>query len=57
VTFVVHAGFTGAFWYIGNEDGAPQHAALIAEHARAMKKVDPTLKVRKRDFGPLCTLH
>jgi hypothetical protein len=30
--------------YIGNEDGAPQHAALIAEHARAMKAVDPTLK-------------
>ncbi len=44
VEFVVKAGFAGAFWYIGNEDGAPQHAALIAEHARAMKEVDPTLK-------------
>eukprot|EP01048_Picozoa_sp_COSAG05_P021490 COSAG05_NODE_3970_length_1744_cov_4.354407_1_plen_495_part_10 len=44
VQFVVNAGFKGAFWYIGNEDQAPGHAALIASHARAMKHVDPTLK-------------
>ena len=30
--------------YIGNEDGAPQHAELIGAHARAMKAVDPTLQ-------------
>ena len=51
VQFVAKAGFTGAFWYIGNEDGAPQHAALIAEHARAMKRVDPTLKAIWNDNG------
>jgi hypothetical protein len=55
VQFVVEAGFTGAFWYIGNEDGAPQHAALIAEHARAMKQVDPTLKAiwNDNDLSPI----
>jgi hypothetical protein len=45
VAHVAARGFTGGFWYIGNEDGAPQHAALIAEHALAMKAVDPTMKV------------
>lgn len=44
VKYVVSQGFPGAFWYIGNEDGAPQHATLIAEHCRAIKAVDPTLK-------------
>ena len=54
VEFVVKAGFTGAFFYIGNEDGAPQHAELIAAHARAMKKVDPTLKAfwNDNDLSP-----
>lgn len=39
VAHVVARGHTGAFWYVGNEDGAPQHATDIAAHARAMKQV------------------
>jgi hypothetical protein len=54
VEYVVQAGFSGAFWYIGNEDGAPQHAELIVAHARAMKQVDPTLKAfwNDNDLSP-----
>ena len=37
--------------YVGNEDGAPEHAALIARHARAMKTVDPLMKVFWNDNG------
>ena len=46
VQFAVQRGFTGAFWYIGNEDGAqkPQNTLRIAEHVRAMKAVDASLK-------------
>ena len=44
VQYVVKAGFPGAFWYIGNEDGAPRHAELIGAHARAMKSIDSSLK-------------
>ena len=43
VQYVVSRGFEGAIWYIGNEDGAPQHASQIRAHAEAMKEVDPTL--------------
>jgi hypothetical protein len=54
VRFVVAAGFSGAFYYIGNEDGAPNHATLIAQHARAMKAIDPTLKAfwNDNDLNP-----
>jgi len=45
VQHVKDRGFTGAFWYIGNEDRAAQHATRIKNHAVAMKEVDPTLKV------------
>ena len=46
VQFAVQRGFTGAFWYIGNEDdaGKIENTLRIAEHVRAMKAVDPTLK-------------
>ena len=39
-----HKEWWGVSRYIGNEDGAPQHAELIGAHARAMKAVDPTLQ-------------
>ena len=39
-----HKEWLGVSRYIGNEDGAPQHAELIGAHARAMKAVDPTLQ-------------
>ena len=48
VRFVVARGFEGAFYYIGNEEcqetcvGA--HADLIAQHAKVMKAIDPTIK-------------
>eukprot|EP00041_Stephanoeca_diplocostata_P035070 m.1224826 g.1224826 ORF g.1224826 m.1224826 type:complete len:595 (+) comp24627_c0_seq9:70-1854(+) len=47
VEYVVARGFRGAFYYIGNEDGAsiPAHTEQIANHARAMKQVDPTIKI------------
>jgi hypothetical protein len=51
VAFVKAAGFPGAFYYIGNEDGAPRYADLIRAHAQAMKAVDPTLKVFWNDNG------
>jgi hypothetical protein len=37
-----------------SEDGAPQHASLIAAHARAMKEVDPSLKAfwNDNDLSP-----
>ena len=38
-------GFAGAMWYIGNEDGAPQHVERWAQHARAMKAVDPGMTI------------
>ena len=48
VEYVVARGFPGAFYYIGNEecqvDCSGFHADLIAQHARAMKEVDPTIK-------------
>lgn len=54
VKFVVDAGFRGSFWYIGNEDGAPQHPDMIAQVAHAMKAVDPTLKAfwNDNDLNP-----
>jgi len=54
VEYVKSRGFTGAFWYIGNEDEAPQHAERIMKHAEAMKKVDPTMKVfwNNNNMGP-----
>merc|ERR1712232_1333393 len=45
VQHVKGRGFKGAFWYIGNEDRADLHAAEIAAHARAMKSIDPDIKV------------
>jgi hypothetical protein len=51
VEFVKKAGFTGVFYYIGNEDGASMHAPAIAAHARAMKVADPTLKAFWNDNG------
>lgn len=55
VEHVKQRGFEGAFWYIGNEDlweaggrgpEAPQRAAkLFVEHAKAMKAVDPNIKI------------
>lgn len=47
VEYVVGRGFTGAFWYVGNEDmvTADDHTALWREHVLAMKRVDPTMKV------------
>jgi len=55
VEHVKRRGFEGAFWYIGNEDlweaggrgpGAPERAAkLFVEHAKAMKAVDPKIKI------------
>ena len=48
VEYVVARGFPGAFYYIGNEecqtDCSGFHANLIAQHARAMKQADPTIK-------------
>ena len=45
VQHAIHRGFSGAFWYVGNEDGALQHGEAIAAHARAMKAVDPSAKI------------
>ena len=50
VQFVVDRGYPGAYWYIGNEDihhvGGPTVAAnLFVQHAKAMKEVDPTIKI------------
>lgn len=44
VQHVKDRGFAGSFWYVGNEDGAAQHATRIMKHVVAMKQVDPTLK-------------
>ena len=54
VRFALSKGFPGAFWYIGNEDSASMHSALILRHAVAMKKIDPTMKVFWNDnnLGP-----
>jgi hypothetical protein len=51
VKFVVDAGFPGSFWYIGNEDGAPEHPDMIAQVAHAIKAVDPKLKAFWNDNG------
>ena len=49
VQFVLAYGttqqFEGAFWYIGNEDNAYGHIEVFTEHAVAMKKIDPTMKL------------
>jgi hypothetical protein len=56
VQFALAHGGTGAFWYIGNEDDASMYTNTIriAAHARAMKAVDPSLKVFWNDnaIGP-----
>ena len=46
VRAVLSAGFRGAFYYIGNEDGAimPRNLALIRAHALAIKRIDPLAK-------------
>ena len=51
VAYVKKRGFGGAFWYIGNEeewhnkDKIPGHAKMFMQHARAMKKKDPKIKI------------
>mmetsp|Transcript_22243 Transcript_22243/g.63118 ORF Transcript_22243/g.63118 Transcript_22243/m.63118 type:complete len:576 (+) Transcript_22243:67-1794(+) len=54
VRFVLDRGFPGAFYYIGNEDLAMKYAERIKNHALAMKKVDPTMKVfwNNNDMSP-----
>eukprot|EP00040_Diaphanoeca_grandis_P031659 m.189837 g.189837 ORF g.189837 m.189837 type:complete len:476 (-) comp32388_c2_seq2:159-1586(-) len=53
VQFVLNKGFAGALWYIGNEDGStePGNPERIREHALAMKKLDPTMKIFFNDNG------
>lgn len=53
VKFVVQQGFSGAFWYIGNEDNAGEYANTlrIVQHVKAMKAVDPTLKALWNENG------
>lgn len=47
VRHALSRGFTGAFWYIGNEDSVTQEENMErwALHSRAMKTADPTMKV------------
>ena len=45
VQHVVARGFSGALWYVGNEDGSVEHAAAWAAHARAMRAVDPKMAI------------
>ena len=51
VRHVLAAGFAGAFYYVGNEDGAPRYAERIAAHARAMRAADPSCKIFWNDNG------
>jgi len=50
VQYVKSRGFSGAYYYIGNEDihiagGIKSAAKAFAEHAKAMKVEDPTIKI------------
>lgn len=48
VKHVKDAGLGGAFWYLGNEGkngGLESEAKLFVQHAKAMKAVDPTIKL------------
>lgn len=45
VRHAVARGFSGALWYVGNEDGALQHGDALAAHARAMRAVDPSATI------------
>ena len=50
VAYAREAGFGGADWYLGNEDigyygGVAAYARIFAAHAKAMKAVDPSIKL------------
>lgn len=50
VKYVKSKGFAGSDWYIGNEEefefgGVKKYATRFAAHAKAMKKVDPNIKI------------
>ena len=50
VKYVKDAGYPGTFYYIGNEDihlagGIRQAASAFVDHAKAMKAVDPAIKI------------
>ncbi len=50
IRYVKSRGFPGAYYYIGNEDihiagGIEAAAKAFVDHARAMKAVDPTIKI------------
>ena len=51
VKYVKAKGYGGAFWYIGNEEasqydgGVAGYAKVFRQHAEAMKKADPNIKI------------
>merc|ERR1712215_17628 len=45
VEYVVSRGYTGAYFYIGNEDRSMQYPEVWRNHALVMKSVDPTIKI------------
>lgn len=54
VKYIVSKGFTGAFYYLGNEDmddmgGVEDAATIFVRHAREIKRVDPSAKLLWND--------